>query len=230
MMSFIEQNKISGFIFGGDALDMADVSPHTRNKPGLRTKGGVLKHLREFDDKCLKPLEAILPKGAEKVWLDGNHEHWLDQFVDEHPEWDGMQPRIHLKLADRGWNVKECGLSHKVGKIRVIHGETLSGIGNQVTGTPAKKALSMYCGSILAGHFHSLQVQTQIMPHDVTQRWAAYISPCMSELNPAYVRNRPNSFINGVTLLEVRDGGDFNVYPCVTTRGAFSFGGKVYKG
>lgn len=227
MLDFVAKNKIDGFVFGGDQFDNQEVSPHTRGKHLLREGKRLAQHTKDFDTKILKPLEKLLEK-SEKIYIHGNHDAWLEQFIEEHPELQGSLERESLlRLEERGWKVIPCGKVFKKGKLTFAHGEQLTGIGNQVSGQPAKKAVDAYCGSVLFGHFHSLQVFGKVMPYDGSQKWAGYCSPCLCNTNPAYLRNRPTSFISGFTIVEFH-GDSFNVYPIVVTKGRFAFGGKEY--
>ena len=50
----------------------------------------------------------------------------------------------------------------------------------------------------------------------------------LCELNPVYVRNKPNAWVNGFSIIELQDTGDFNVLPVVVSDGKFSYGGQLY--
>lgn len=232
LLQFLESNHIDGFILGGDMFDNAEVSPHTRNKPKVRFEAKTLHiNTKGFDQKVLKPIEDRLDKDTNKIWISGNHDHWLEQYIEEHPELEGSLERPEtLRLAERAWDVFACGEVFKFGKLMFAHGETLSGFGNQVTGRPAKKAVECYCGNIVFGHFHTLDIYTKVMPFDESQKWVGVSSPCLGETNAHYLRNRPTSFLNGFVIIEFRSNGAFNIFPVVVTDGTFTFGGKTYRG
>lgn len=231
MMDFIKSNKIDGFVFGGDQFDNQEVSPHTRGKHLLREGKRLSAHTTQFNKLILTPLEKALPKTCEKVWIEGNHCWWLNAFIEEHPELQGSLERpALLGLEEKKWKVVDCGKSFKKGKLTFIHGDTLSGIGNQVSGIPAKKALDAYAANVLFGHFHTLQTFTKLMPQDQTQKWTATCSPILGATNPSYLRNRPTAWLNGFTIVEFQDSGEFNMFPVVVIKGSFAYGGKTYGG
>src|ERR1035441_9120098 len=64
---------------GGDALDLSCVSHWNANLPGNKRKGELKSDLDGFDKEILRPIEALLPRGCEKVFLTGNHERFLDR-------------------------------------------------------------------------------------------------------------------------------------------------------
>jgi predicted phosphodiesterase len=230
LLDFLDKNDVSGFIFGGDQFDNQEVSPHTRKKPKLRFEAKTLSiNAKGFDKKVLTPIEERLSETCQRIWIEGNHDDWLSQYIEEHPELEGSLERPEvLTLKERGWEIFDCGIPFRKGKVTFIHGETLTGIGNQVSGVPAKKAVEAYCGNVVFGHFHALQVFTKIMPHDQTQKWMAVCSPCLGATNPNYLRNRPTAWMNGFVIVEFHPNGTFNIFPVVITKGTFSYGGEVY--
>jgi hypothetical protein len=226
MMQFLKHNKLDGFGFGGDQFDNESISPHTRGKHRKIALGSIKNDELRFDNEVLRPIEMAVGRGCEKVWIEGNHCHWIEQYIDEHPELEGKIERpLSLGLKGRGWQVIECGHSFKRGRLRVIHGEAIVGGANC-----AKKALEQYCGSVLFGHFHALQVATKVMPHDMKKKWAAYCSPIMGNVNASYLRNKPTAWGNGFTIVEILPNGNFNVYPVIVSNGTFAFGGRIYQG
>ena len=231
VMDFISKNNIGGFLFGGDQFDNEVISHHTKGKPLYRPQGAYLKDQTEFQRQILNPLDKALGN-AEKVWLRGNHDRFEDDFIEENPELDGLVNRvIALDLAGRGWKVVGLGRSFRKGKLSYIHGEVLTGIGNQAGMFPSKKAVELYSGNVLAGHTHAAQSYTKISPVNHIQKWMGWIAPIAGSTNPTYLRNRPTAWLNGFVIIEYHGkAGNFNLYPVVVVEGRFSYGGKVYSG
>jgi predicted phosphodiesterase len=228
ILDFLKQNKVEGFVFGGDQLDNECISHHTKGKGLYRLPGQYQKDERGFNEKCLSPIEA-LTKGATKVWIQGNHEDWESQLVENHPELQGSVERyLRLGLADRGWKIIERGLTYSHGELTFAHGDQLSGSGNQNPAMHAKKAVELFCQNILYGHFHSPMSYTKILPTDVSRKWMSWCSPIAGNTNPTYLQNRPTAWLTGFTVIEFREKGLFNVYPVIVIDGTFSYGGKIY--
>jgi len=231
MMDFINHNKeqIAGFYFGGDQFDNEEISHHNSNKPLYKPTGQYKKNTVGFDRDILQVIEASLPTDASRVWQIGNHDDWEFQLIEKSPELEGTIERPNLLgLTARGWNVIPCGGSYNIGKLKAIHGEALSGVGNQAAGYHAKKAVEIFCSSIIYGHMHSPQSYTKILPYNQKDKWQAVCAPIMGSTNPGYLRNRPTAWLNGVLIVETFENGNFNVYPVVVSNGRFSFGGKIY--
>lgn len=230
LCDFLKHNKVDGFIFGGDQFDNSNSISHwTKGKPRQRDDGSYLRDEKDFDKKILSPIEKLLPADAEKVWVSGNHDHFEEQYVDEHPEMNGMQRQYSLRLKERGWQFVETGKHYKKGKLTIIHGEQLSGFGNQNPTGHSKKALEVYGQNVLYHHFHAPQSATKIMPFDEEHKYMAWCAPCGSEKNPLFLRNRATAWLSGFTIiLYWGDKGFFNLYPVITTHGTFAFGDRIY--
>lgn len=227
---FISDNRklITGFGFGGDQNDNEEISHHNKKKIIFREKGAYKRNTDFFNKEILSPIESFLPD-QQRIWISGNHDDWENQLVQEQPELLGTVERVELlNLRDRGWEVVETGGIYKLGKLGVIHGETLSGLGNQASAYHSKRAVEAYGRSTLYGHIHSPQSFAKVAPFTQTDKHMAWCSPIVGFTNPSYLRNRPTAWVNGFTIVEVQDNGNFNVYPVVVTNGKFRYGGKLY--
>jgi hypothetical protein len=226
---FTKDFQPHGLILGGDQLDNEELSHHNKGKYIYKPRGAYDANLTSFDKDILTVIEKALPAGAKKVWIDGNHERFAFDYVEEHPELEGTIDHVkRLKLVERGWEIVPLGHSKRLGHLDVIHGEVLSGIGNQAGIYPSRKALDIYDGSVLAGHTHSPQSFAKISPVDNRKKRMAWINMIVGGLNPTYLRNRPTSWVNGFSVVLLRSNGDFNVFPIVVTDCTFSYGDKTY--
>jgi hypothetical protein len=220
--SFLKANRVGLLVLGGDNLHCESISHHTKNKPKYRTYGQMKRELDGFRAKVLEPLEDLLPRDAEKVWLTGNHEDWLEQMLEEQPELAGLLDFAkYLGLEERGWVVKPQGGFYKKGHLKWMHGDVLSG-------GHVQKALNTYVENIAYGHFHTAASGTKILPHTKRHKWQAWAMGCVGRLNSTYLKNRPTGWLNQIGITEFRDNGMFNHYPVTVFDGRFSYGGKTY--
>jgi len=227
LLDFIGRNKVNGFIFGGDQFDNAEISHHNHGKHLFKPTGAFKRNEQRFEAEILTPLEKHL-KRADKHWIVGNHDRWELDLDETQPELQGCFDRTqNLKLKSRGWKIVPNCKSMSVGKLIVCHGDSLSsGFG---AGTfPTRKAIDVYMKSVLFGHVHYAQSFSKVSPVEHSQKYMAWSSPALCKTNPAYMKNRPSSWVNGFTAIELLQGGNFNCYPIVVTKGRFSFGGRVY--
>jgi hypothetical protein len=229
LQDYIDKTKLRGFVKGGDQLDNKEISHHNRKRIIFREVGSYSRNTKFYDSRILKPIEASLDNDTERVWIEGNHDDWENQLVDENPELQGtVERRILLDLAARDWRFVPLGKGFRIGKCLAIHGETLTGIGNQAGKYPSATAVDKYAQSVIHGHVHTMQCFTKVLPHDVHEKWAAYSSPVLAKRNPGYAKNKPNAVVNGFSIIEVSENKNFNAYPVVVTDGVFRFGGKEY--
>lgn len=228
-LDFMKQNKVAGFVFGGDQFDNEEISHHNKAKPLFKPRASYRNNEHNFKHQIFVELMRLIPESAPRVWIIGNHDRFEYDLVEAHPEMEGTVERVRtLELERYGWKVIELGHAFRIGKLNVIHGEILSGIGNQCGLYPAKKAVELYGASVLAGHTHSPQSFAKISPVEHVQKHMGWIAPCCCTVNPTYLQNRPTAWLNGITIVEEMAGGMFNVFPCITLNGRFAYGGKVY--
>lgn len=226
---FLKHNRVDGLILGGDQLDLECLSHHTKGKGLYRAPGAYKRDLKTFDEQVLHPLEKLLPRNALRRWHVGNHERFEFDFIEENPELqDTIDHAQILRLQERGWEVIPLGHSSRIGKLHIVHGETLTGIGNQAGMYPARKAVDLYGANVLAGHTHSPQVFTRVSPVEHVQKHQGVIAPIVGAVNPGYLRSRPTAWLNGIVIIEVFSDGIFNVIPLIVTKGTFAYGGRVY--
>lgn len=230
VLDFLAQNPVAGFYFGGDQLDLEELAWQNKNKALFKLPGSYERNLKTFDRDVLTPIEALLPKGACRVWHTGNHERRVQDVIEEQPELQGaIELEKKLRLVERGWKVIPLGHASKIGKLVVVHGEVLTGIGNQGGLYSARKAVDLYGAPVLAGHTHSPQSYTRIAPVEKLQKHMGWIAPIGGKVNPTYLRNRPTAWLNGCVIVEQHGAsGAFNLYPVIVTNGKFAYGGKVY--
>lgn len=229
ILDFLQKNKVDGLVFQGDQLDFETISHHTKGKPLYRVRNGYMKDIRGFETDVLKPIEKALKPSAERYWIKGNHERFEFDMIEEQPELEGLLNHVeHLKLIERGYEVIELGHCVKLGKLNIIHGESLSGIGNQGGMFPAKKATELYCGNVLAAHTHAMQLFSKVSPVEHTQKWQGAVNAIVGETNPSYLRNRPTAWTQGFSIVEVHEDGTYNLYLVNIHKGRFSFAGRMY--
>lgn len=224
-LSFMEYHRPRGFVFLGDQFDNHSISHHTAGKPGQREKRAFFEEERSFERERLKVVEKLLSKGAQKVWFEGNHDAWTKDLDDAYPELQGCFDRpTNLRLRERGWTVRDLGQTWNYGKLYYAHGESLTGQYH------ARKAVDTWCRNLVYGHFHGPQSHTKVLPQDQTQKWTAQCLPILGKVNPEYLEGRPTAWTNGWGVVEYHEGGMFNLYSVVCTKGVASFGGKVFRG
>lgn len=210
------------FIFGGDNMDMQELSHWIHGRGDMRTLEGkrIKQEYQNFQRDILDPLEKVLKKSCEKHYMFGNHEDWAELAINQNPQGEGYwEVQNNLDLSK--WKVYKYGEIVKVGKMHFIHG-------TYTNDSHAKKHVTTYERNIFYGHLHDFQTYTKITPVDNDPHMGMSI-PCACHLNPDYMRNKPNRWLNGFLIFEINDDGTFQAHPIISTDGSFSYAGKNYK-
>jgi hypothetical protein len=211
-LRFVQDSDPDIFVFGGDNMDMEVMSHWVGNKRQVVEGKRLKKDYAAFNAEVLDPLDEILRDDVERVFHLGNHEDWVRQYIQEHPEMEGMiEIEEHLHLD--GWQILQYGEVSKFGHLHCTHG-TYVNLHN------AYKTAQVYGRSIMYGHGHTLQTHTLVTPLD-SMPYAATQIPCACELNPSYRLNQPNAWTTGFAVFYVQPDGRFNLYPVVVIDGKF---------
>jgi len=153
VLDFLKVNSetIEGVVLLGDNMDCKNISRHTKGKPRLREVGGIQRDFDSFNNDILVPIEKVIKRSSRKIFFLGNHEDWLEQWLDENPEFEGaISFKKNLDLDARGWDVVSQGDTRWVGKLLLLHGDQV-GSAMHV----AKKLVDTYCATAIMGHLRS---------------------------------------------------------------------------
>jgi hypothetical protein len=215
----------AAFVFGGDCLDCGPLSHWNSAKPGKMEGERLVAHIEAFKRDVLDPVTATLAKGARKIWLRGNHEDWLEDFMDANPALEGLLdlPTL-LGLPAAGWECYATGEVAKLGKVYFMHGDTIRG-GLYV----AKKAVEEYGRSVRFGHHHTHQVHTMTSAVDAKDFKDGVAVPCLCDRSPGYMERKPNRWVKGVLRGWSLPNGDFHDAVHVFANGQTVVDGKVYR-
>ena len=214
-------------LLGGDQINCGPVSHWHNGKPRL-TEGFRLKdEMDRLDELVLRPFEdTMLKTGRRKIWLDGNHEAWIQDFLAGNPGVEGLvAPNDYLKLKKRGYELYSQGEIASVGKVHFVHGDVILGKG---AANPAAKLVGAYQRNIRAGHLHTYAAHIQESPVDRQDYHSGIIVPSLSNRCPAFIKYNPNKFMNGFLFGSVWENGEFTDHVMVINKNSFSYGGKIY--
>lgn len=222
MLAFAIDFKPDEFIIGGDGLDCGVISHHNHGKPGATEGLKLLADAQEFRSEVLVPIESLK---AKNIYIEGNHEAWLDQLVEVHPSLEGIVELKSLLKLEK-WKVIPQGGQYDLGKITFLHGDTVTG-GEHV----AKQAVFNYERNVRFGHFHTYSVYTKTAPSEYKNGKTGVAVPCLCGKLPKYGKGKPNKWVQGFNFGYVGDGGLYTDYVAVIVDGKFvAPDGKVYKG
>lgn len=215
--------KFDGFVVLGDFMDMSPISHWLKNKrKTLENKRMVTDYIE--GNKLLDEFDKRLPKKCDKRFFYGNHEEWYHQLIEEYPALEGLlDPKIELKLGERGYKVYDK-LNHieRIGKLSFTHGIYHSQ--NFV-----KKHIDELKTNIIFGHLHTPRQRFASSPAREIAI-AGYALGALCDLSPAYMKNRPNSWVHGFALVYFYDNGFFDVDIKRIVKGKFVYNNRLYNG
>jgi|SRR5579871_296826 len=221
---FINDFKPDILILGGDQLNCGPVSHWHQGKPILSEKFRLKDEMDQLNQVILKPYDNI-PK---KIWLDGNHEAWITDFISANPGIQGLvEPVNYLNLEKRGWDIYSQGEVARVGKLNFVHGDVV--LRQASTVNPARTLLGAYHRNIRAGHIHSYSAAVQKTAVDSQDWHSAIVVPSLSVIEPFWVKNRPVNFVNGFLYGYVYPDGSFTDQVVLINKNQFTLGGKKYE-
>lgn len=210
-------------IYQGDQLNLDCVSSWNVDKPLLKESQRLLKEYDNFNNDILENYESVIKKSCQKVFLIGNHEHRVRRYVERSPELEGIiEPEVCLNLKKRGYKVVPYNGVYKLGKLNIIHGFYYNTY-------HAAKTVNAFEGNVCYAHVHSPQEFTKTTPLDSGSYHAATSLPCLCNLSPEYMKNRPNDWVLGFGVVYLLPNGNYFLYRIIIINNSFVFNGKYYK-
>lgn len=174
----------------------------------------------------IKPFKKTLPKSAKTNYFLGNHEDWFYQAMAK--DWKakhkyGVEDNIDIKKY--GIRIIPRRPAINYGYLYYTH-DPFHNLGQH----HAKKVALYYRLNLVYGHSHDKQEFPMHSPLDETNKITAKSIGCLCKLNPDYLRDEPNGWLNSFHIAYIRPDGTFNDYTIVITGGAFtSPNGRLYK-
>ncbi len=206
----------------GDFQDLGCISHWNRN----RHRTLEMKRLKTDyieGNALLDQIDSRLPKGAEKYFLEGNHEKWADDLLQEMPALEGMiEPKTMLKLDERGYKYSKYNELVKIGRLYLTHGIYAGA-------NPIKKHIDTLKVNIAFCHTHTLGMQLFSSPAREIA-FAGYNLGCLCDLAPDYMKNQPNGWAHGFGIGYFYPNGYYDVLPIRIVNGKFIYNNKIYDG
>jgi hypothetical protein len=151
--------------------------------------------------------EALDKVGCiEKYMCEGNHDDWMNKFVDEHPYLQHLRFAEAIKLKEREYEYYPNGKLLKIGKLNFYHGDHFASIHH------TRNHLLRMGANIMYGHHHDIQ-QTSVTHVDGPK--SAWSIGCMKDMRGeknTWLGNRMHNWAHGFAIVDFYHGGLFNVH------------------
>jgi len=212
---FIQDWQPDQIILLGDFLNLDPISHWMIDKKRL-VEGKRLKQEYDLANYEIELLKQSAPE-AKIIYAEGNHENWIEQYIDKHPEMEGLiELQDHIKGIDQWIGFNEY---YKIGKLYYKHGTS-------TTKYHTNKSLEEGI-NLIYGHTHDIQEMTAVTMFDKQPHKAKSIGCLCSEDMP-YMKKKPNKWVKAFNYAYIRENGTFNDYTVVITNGKFTAEGKTY--
>lgn len=193
-----DRPTIKRLIIIGDFLSMSSLSEWDKDKRRIMEGRRYLKDV-EAGNKALAYLDDF---SFEKIYVMGNHEEWVQRYVDKHPEGEGMYDLVKdLNLKERGYKVIPYKEDYRYKGTSFTH-VPIQANGKPVTDT--KKALGVYSNSVVFGHTHKLDLDC-IHRKNSTSLQQGINCGCFFEHVDDYAKGSMTNYWRGVLLLDHYD-------------------------
>lgn len=227
VLKYAKKYQWAGVVQLGDFLDVESISAHNRGKPKL-VEGKRLQDEYRAGRRVLDMIQRATDF-AKFHYIQGNHEHRIDRFLEEHPQLEGIvDVPLGLGLKERridfirSW--EDMTKILRIGHAHFHHGHSLSR-------NHTAAMLRLFGTNIFYGHVHDMQqASAKILgkdKHIIAQSCGHLADP----KKLTYTRQAPNNWQSGFIEMHVLPNGYFHHYCVRIFNGEFvGPDGKHYKG
>ena len=160
---------------------------------------------------------------SERYVLSGNHDHWLNYFVEAHPYLRNYTFLEACKWEKRGYKCLPHNKPLKIGKLAFIHGA-------YVCLHHAKKHLAQYGCSIMYGHVHDIQRFTHTRHDNSIGAWSMGCLKKMDAESNEWLSGRLVNWGHAFGIVDWFKNGDFKVEVVEIVNGKTSLWGEEIAG
>lgn len=181
-----------------------------------------IKKVNEGMDIIQKSLDKA--KVKEKYFCEGNHDDWLNRFVEENPYLTKYKFKDALKLKERGYKYYPCGKMLKIGELYFYHGNHYAGVNHT-----RNHLLRMGC-NVMYGHHHDMQQSSVTHMDGPKSAWSIGCLKDMTAEANAWLGNRQHNWQLGFAIVNFYGKGQFNVELCTIIDGKTVVDGELIDG
>ena len=229
VLQAIEMIKPDIFIDLGDVGEWESVSHwryKRRKRPPLEYQLPLInEEIKQVNDELDKWDKALAKVGCEdKRICTGNHDIWLDDFVEEYPYLKDYTFNNVCRWKERGFKVYEHNEPVKIGKLVFIHGV-------YTTVYHARQHLSAYGTSIAYGHVHDVQSATQTkLDSGTIGSWALGCLKDMSREKNRWLKGKLHNWKHCFGIVYFYPNGNFRLETVDIVKGKTVLWGKELEG
>ena len=228
VLKAIEQVKPDVFINLGDVGEWESVSAWKYKKikqPPLEYQLPLINEEIKLVNEGLDQFDEVLDKVkcSERYICAGNHDEWLDAFVERYPYMTDYTFRKACRWKERGYKYLEYNEPLKIGKAAFIHGAF-------ATTYHAKKHLETYGENIIYGHTHDVQRHTLTKLGGTIGSWAMGCLKDMSRGKNKWRRGRLHNWCHAFGVIHWFKDNNFRLEVVEIHKGKTTLWGEEING
>ena len=160
----------------------------------------------------------------EKHMIEGNHDDWMNRFVDENPFLEGYRFETCVKLKERGYQYHPIGRYFQIGKLAMYHGHHFAGINH------TRNHLMRLGKSVMYGHHHDIQQSSVTHLDGVKSAWSIGCLKDMTAKTNDWLGGRQHNWSHAFAIVDFFERGYFTVHVIQIINGKTSLWGELIKG
>jgi predicted phosphodiesterase len=163
-------------------------------------------------------------KCNERHFTEGNHDNWLNRFVERYPYLPQFRVKKALKLDERGYTYHPFGKFLKIGKLFFYHGHQYGGQYHA-----ANHLRKLGC-NIMYGHWHDLQQHSATHMDGPKSAWSIGCLKDMSSEANLWLDGRRINWAHAFAIIDFYGKGLFTVNVVQIIDGKCSIRGQLIDG
>ena len=198
-----------------------------------KKKRPPLEYQLPFVDKEIEAVNAGMDiidasldkiKCKERYITEGNHDDWLNRFVDENPYLKGYLFKDAVHLKQRGYKYLPCGKLFNIGNLYFYHGNHFAGVNHT-----RNHLLRLGC-NVMYGHHHDIQQSSVTHMDGAKSAWSIGCLKDMGADANVWLGNREHNWQHAFAIVNFYDKGNFNVELCTIINGKTVVDGELIDG
>jgi hypothetical protein len=201
LCNIIEELRPDGYIDLGDTGEWSSVSKWKwKNKTQPNLEWYLPEVITDVDEvnKGMDIIDESLDKAnvKDKHFIQGNHELWLDYFVEQYPYLPQYGCKTALQLDKRGYTFHRAGELLSIGKMNFYHGHNYGGMHH------AAAHCKHYKCNIMYGHHHDYQIYTDKSKDGPITAYSIGCLKDMSREKNEFIGGRPLNWVHAIAVVD----------------------------
>ena len=229
LIKAIEIVKPDTYVDLGDVGEWSGASHWKWKKKKRPPLEYIMKDIeKDVDDvnKGMDIIDEVLDKVncKDKHMIEGNHDDWMNRFVEEHPYLDDLRFEACIELKERNYKYHPMGKYVRLGKLHLYHGHHFAGIQH------TRNHLMRLGCNIMYGHHHDIQQSSVTHIDGQKSAWSIGCLKDMRSDKNDWLGGRQHNWSHAFAIVDFYDKGLFTVHVIQIIDGKTSLWGEVIRG